>query len=175
MFNIDHIQIRKAVLSDVEGIYKIESEAAQHTFYSSNKATVTIEAVTDLISTLSEPYPFLVATVGRGADECIIGFAYASPFSPRVAFSHSCIIYLRMAPHFIFSNASQLLLDSLESELKKATIIQMLVSLVSTNDTYRNFLLENDFNEVGQLPQVDYQASQWHDVTWMMKTLIPAV
>lgn len=127
------------------------------------------------MTTLSEPYPFLVATVGTGTDEHIIGFAYASPFSPRVAFSHSCIIYLRMAPHSIFSNASQLLLEALESELLKVSIIQILVSLVSTNDTYRNFLLENGFNEVGQLPQVDYQASQWHDVTWMMKTLVPTV
>ena len=163
------VDIREARLTDVEAIELIQREATEHHAYLGQTATATIEAIEQSIETLPQRYPFLVATV----QDKIVGFVYAAPFSNRVAFNHSCIASLCLPSSLMLNNAGQQLLEELERRLEAASVIQVLLNLISSNESYLNFLLQNGFNQVGHLPQVGSQENQRLDVTWVMKTLIP--
>lgn len=163
------VDIREVSLADAEAIAFIQAEAVAHHDYLTQTSTETISAIKQSIETLPQHYPFIVATI---QDE-IVGFAYAAPFSPRIAFSHACVASLCVPSAFHLGNTGQQLLEELERLLEAASIIQVLTNLVSSNERYLNFLAQNGFNHVGHLPQIGNQANQRLDVTWMMKTLIP--
>lgn len=163
------VDIREARLPDAEAIALIQGEAVAHHAYLTQTSTATIQALKQSIESLPQQYPFIVATI----QEEIVGFAYAAPFSPRIAFSHACVASLCVPSGLLLSNTGQQLLEELESRLEAASIIQVLTHLVSSNELHLSFLEQNGYNHIGHLPQIGNQDNQRLDVTWMMKTLMP--
>jgi len=113
-------------------------------------------------------YPYLVAE--RGAD--IVGFAYAAPYRPRLAFRWSVEDSIYVAPEVHRQGLGRALLTRLISECEARGFRQM-VAVIGDSAQLPSIALHRalGFHTVGTLENVGFKFGRWLDTVLMQRAL----
>jgi L-amino acid N-acyltransferase YncA len=105
-------------------------------------------------------HAWLVAEI----DECVVGYAYGSPFAARDAYRWSCevSIYLEMGRRR--SGAGRALYQELLPRLAARGFRVAVAKMTMPNDASLGLHAAMGFSEVGVHRRIGFKAGAWHDV-----------
>jgi L-amino acid N-acyltransferase YncA len=114
--------------------------------------------------------PFLVADVdGEPA-----GFAYASPWRPKPAYSRTAEDTIYLAPQWTGKGLGRPLLDALLTRCAQADVRQVVAVIADTGDAASQALHRAlGFTEAGLLRAVGFKHGRWVDTRLMQCDLAP--
>ena len=119
-----------------------------------------------------QKYPYLVLE----EDGIIQGYAYASVFKSREAYSRSCEVSIYVDHDAKRRGYGSKLYEALEDRLKKQGIVNMYACIAHpvVEDEYltrdsENFHRQLGFSTVGEFHQCAYKFGRWYNMIWMEK------
>ncbi|MCQ2538907.1 MAG: N-acetyltransferase family protein [Acetatifactor sp.] len=167
--------IRVATEEDAERLLEIYAPYVEETAVSFEYDVPSLEEFRGRVHNTLQQYPYLVVEEeGR-----ILGYAYASRFHPREAYSH-CVevsIYLDMAERG--QGRGRALYAEIEKILKKQNV-HVIYSCIATTDRENDAHLTNAsvfFHEkcgyklIGKHEKCGYKFGAWYDMVWMEKRI----
>jgi len=159
--------IRLVTASDSEGILKIYAPYIRDTAISFETEVPTISEFSARIETIAKQYPFLVYEV----DDEIVGYAYASRHRERAAYLYCVDVSIYVLPEHHGSGIAYKLYDCLLILLKELGYCNAYAGCVVPNAKSIKFHTKFGFTLIGTYRKTGYKFGQWHDVTWLEKTL----
>ena len=162
--------IRAAAASDMDAIANIYAHHVNH-------GTGTFETEPPDSSEIGRRWrevtarglPWLVAD--EGGD--VVGYAYAGPYRPRVAYRHTVedSIYVR-ADH-LGSGVGRLLMPALISASKASGMHQM-IAVIGDSGNHASIHLHRrfGFQDAGLLKDVGFKFGRWLDTVFMQRSLL---
>jgi len=122
----------------------------------------------DLIMSMTEGYPFLVA---RDIERKVLGFAMLRPHSPMPAFAGTAEISCFIDPEHTGKGMGKALQERLLSEARENGISSILAGISSLNSASIAFHKKRGFQECGRFLKVGRKWGQDFDVVWMQKII----
>lgn len=166
--------IREAMMSDASRLKEIYSYYVTDTAISFEYEVPSVEEFSHRIKRIKEKYPYLVCVNG----DKIIGYAYAGSYSPRKAYDWTVTTSIYVDKEYRRQGIGSLLYDSLEEELKKRGIVNLLagVAFYENEDEYltdasKNFHLSRGYSQVAHMKAVGKKFDRWYDLLWFQKKL----
>lgn len=170
------MQIRTATPNDAEELLKIYAPYVENTAISFEYTVPTLNEFKERIKNILSEYPYLVA-IDNGK---IIGYAYASHFKEREAYSHTVevSIYIDRAEH------GKGIGKSLYTELEKILasqnvfIIYACIAIPDGHDEHLSdgsvkFHTKMGYHTVGRHNLCGYKFGKWYSMIWMEKVIMP--
>lgn len=119
--------------------------------------------------------PYLVAVTQ--SDEEIAGYAYATPYRPRLAYRFTVEDSIYLAPQFSGQGIGRALLDALIEETSAQGYRQMIAVIGggSENAVSIGLHAKCGFEHAGTLRSVGYKFDRWLDTVLMQRSLRPPV
>ncbi len=170
----NEITIRPVRLSDAEHLLEIYAPYVEHTAVTYEYDVPSLEEFKARIENICHNYPYLVAL----DDGNIIGYAYASAFKDRKAYSWAVetTIYLDMTKRR--NGVGRKLYSELEEELRahNFTNLNACIAYSGIDDEYLNkdsvrFHEAMGYTIVGKFNKCAYKFSRWYDMVWMEKII----
>ncbi|MBQ6508122.1 MAG: N-acetyltransferase [Flexilinea sp.] len=168
------ITIRSAAIDDAEQILGIYSWYVQNTAISFEYEIPTLEEFRGRIEKTLQRYPYLAAE----KDGRIIGYTYAGPFSPRLAYSWSAETTIYVDHHLRKQGIGRKLYEAMEEELRKMGI-RNLYARIGYPETEDEYLTKNSarfhkhmgFRLIGEYHQCGYKFGRWYNAVNMEKII----
>ena len=115
--------------------------------------------------------PYLVA-VAQGEDE-IAGYAYATPYRPRLAYRFTVEDSIYLAPEFAGQGIGRALLEALIAETSQQGYKQMIAVIGGGAENASSIALHSKcgFEHAGTLRSVGYKFDRWLDTILMQRAL----
>ena len=164
--------IRPATTADAPALVKIYRPYVEHTAITFEYDTPSIEEFAQRIETISNKHPYLVLE----EEGNILGYAYASPLSPRPAYNWSVELSIYVQEKSRHSGFGKALYQALEEALKQQGIrnLYACITYPETNDPYvtKNsvqFHTHMGYHLAGTFHRCGYKFNRWYDVVWMEK------
>ena len=166
--------IREAMVSDAARLTEIYSYYVTDTAVSFEYEVPSVEEFSHRIKRIKEKYPYIVCVYG----DKIIGYAYAGSYSPRKAYDWTVTTSIYVDKEYRRQGIGSLLYDSLEEELKKRGIVNLLagVAFCENEDEYlandsKDFHLSRGYSQVAHMEAVGKKFDRWYDLLWFQKKL----
>lgn len=167
--------IRPATIEDAPRLLEIYSWYIKETAVTYEWEVPSVEEFADRIRKISAKFPYLVAEDGEGK---ILGYVYASSFSERKAYDWTVETSIYVDKDARRMGAGKLLYDSLEAELKKMGIINLLAKIawVEKEDEYLShdsvlFHEKSGYVHAGLLKEIGKKFDRWYDIVMMTKRI----
>lgn len=165
---MSEVIFRDATIDDAEQIIQIYQPYIEHSTVTLATQVPTVDHYKKQMEKILNDLSFKVAQ----KDEQIIGYAFANHFQEkRQAYKYTCILSIYVDPTFHGTGVSHQLYHAIETQLIDLGIVQLYSNLTSTNIAGRKFHEKMGYAIVGQMPMFGYKFDEWHDITWMAKTL----
>lgn len=153
--------IRSATVADAEPIADIYNHYVSDTTVTFEEAPVEpAEMAARIESVLSKELPWLVY---EDAGE-VLGYAYASPWSPRSAYRYTVEASAYLAPTAVGRGVGSALFGALFDGLRAAGIKVVLSRIALPNPASVALNEKFGFTKVGHLSEVGMKFGQWLDV-----------
>lgn len=174
MENKEDICLRVACEEDAEALLDIYAPYVERTAVSFEYEVPSVEEFEERIRRISGRYPYLLAE----SEGEILGYAYASPFHERRAYSWAAgtSIYLRSDRRR--QGLGRKLYEALEEILRRQGITDLYACIAcpEEEDPYLNrdsilFHQRMGFQTVGRFPSCGYKFHRWYHMVWMLKNI----
>lgn len=163
------MKIRLATKNDAKAIQNIYSFYVEKTAITFECAVPSIEEFEKRIENTLKNYPYFVAEV----DSVVKGYAYASNFRTREAYSRSVETSIYVENNFHRKGIGTELYKTLETELKKQNVTSLYAGVSSENPKSEIFHLKNGYKKIGQFHNCGFKLGKWIDVVWFEKFILP--
>jgi L-amino acid N-acyltransferase YncA len=169
--------IRSAHESDATEILAIYAPYVQKTAVTYEYDIPSLMEFASRIKNTLKRFPYLVAE----KNNCIIGYAYASPFHERKAYEHSAELSVYIEQNMRGKGAGKALYAALEPLLCAQGITNMYACIAATprkNDAYLTdasiqFHMHCGFHTAGMFSQCAYKFGLWYNMVYMEKIIVP--
>ena len=150
--------------SAILAIYKPYVESSNITF---EYEVPSLEEFTERVCKILLRYPYLVAE----DNDKIIGYAYASAFKTRAAYSWSVetSIYVEQSTHN--TGVGKALYEALEHYLAQQNVCNLCACIAYPNPPSVAFHERFGYKTVAHFHSSGYKSGEWIDMIWMEKTL----
>ena len=159
--------IRLAKISDSENILKIYEPYVKNTVISFEIEIPTINDFSRRIYETTRKYPYIVYEI----DKKIIGYAYASRHRERAAYTYNVDVSIYILPEFHGKGVADKLYNCLFGLLKELGYVNAYAAYTEPNIKSMKFHLKHGFTIIGTHHKTGYKFGQWHDSTWLEKTI----
>ena len=159
--------LRIATPSDAPELLEIYAPYVENTPITFEYTVPSLEEFTTRLKNILEKYPYIVA-VENGI---ILGYAYASAFKTRAAYSWSVetSIYVREGKHH--QGIGKALYHALEKCLYNQHVCNLCACIAFPNPESIAFHESFGYRMVAHFHQAGYKQNAWYDMVWMEKTL----
>lgn len=171
---MSEITIRSAISNDAESLVNIYKYYVENTAISFEYETPSIVEFKNRIAHTLENYPYLVAE----QDGKIIGYAYASQFHERAAYSRCAEVSIYVDKETRKCGVGKILYTELEKKLKEMGILNLYACIAWTDkkDEYLDnnsteFHAHLGYEEIGKFHECGYKFERWYDMIWMEKMI----
>ncbi|MBT6415166.1 GNAT family N-acetyltransferase [Candidatus Puniceispirillum sp.] len=154
-------------MADVTAIYGHHVETSTASF---ETIAPSIEDMTSRFTQLQiKHYPTLVAV---NADDHIMGFAYAGPHKPRVAYNHTVEDSIYVHPDHLSKGIGKALLASIIDHAQRLGYKQMM-AVIGGSDNHGSINLHKalGFIHIGTAQKIGYKFNRMVDVVYMQRDL----
>jgi phosphinothricin acetyltransferase len=156
-----------AAKTDSENILKIYAPFITDTAISFETEVPSVDDFSDRIERIIKNYPYIVYEI----DDEIVGYAYASKHAERAAYLFDVELSIYVMPEFHGSGAANKLYECLFVLLKKMRYKNAYACYTEPNPKSKKFHQKFGFTVIGTHHKTGYKFGQWHDVTWLEKTI----
>lgn len=163
----NRVQIRTASPSDAGELLAIYAPYVVNTPITFEYDIPTVQEFEDRMSAVLTQYPYLIAI----QDGSILGYAYASAFKSRAAYSW-CVetsIYVRMESQG--RGLGHILYEELETILAKQHILNLNACIAYPNPASIAFHEKLGYQTIAHFSKCGYKLGHWYDMIWMEKLL----
>jgi phosphinothricin acetyltransferase len=160
------MDVREAELEDVRSIVEIENEAIAITFAHFGTQPVRLEDAEEHWRGHKDRYPWLVAVT-----EEVVGFARASMWKPRDAYSRTVEIGVYVRPSAQGMGVASAMYEVLFPLLRQLGCHTVLAGIAIPNEASVRLHERFGMRHVGTLPQVGFKMGEWRDVGYWACTL----
>lgn len=168
------IILRTASPDDAASLLEIYSHYVLHTAVSFEYDVPTVGEFTQRITNTLARYPYIIAEKNGKA----VGYAYASSFHTRKAYSHSAEVSIYVRDGCLHGGIGKLLYTALENILSEMNIFN-LYACIGYPQTEDEYLTKNsaDFHEhlgyrfIGEFCRCGYKFGRWYNIIWMEKLI----
>ena len=171
---IDNVKFRIATPEDSEELLKIYKPYVENTAITFEYEVPSIDEFSKRIENTLKLYPYIVAI----NENKIIGYAYASAFHPRVAYSWSAETSIYLKKDCRGNGLGKKLYLLLEDILKKQNILNLNACIAYTQkeDSHLtnasvSFHKHLGYTLVGHFTKCGYKFNTWYDMVWMEKLI----
>lgn len=172
--NRNPVYVRMATEDDAEELLSIYSYYVEETAVSFETVTPSVLEFQERIRNIRKDFPYYVAE----KDGKILGYAYASKFRTREAYSWSSEFSIYVAKESHRLGIGSLLLDAITETLKRQGIVNLYAVVTdSSEDTCYSpkeslpFHRKNGFNEEFRLSKVGVKFGKWFDIVYLVRRL----
>lgn len=159
------IALRFATVADAKQLLSIYAPYVTHSTVTFEYTVPSLEEFKYRISKTLQTYPYYVALV----EGEIVGYAYASAFRTRAAYSWNVETTIYIKQNFHGCGVGSALYAALEKTLKEQGVLTMIACITYPNPPSIAFHQSTGFHPVGHFTQSGYKLEQWVDVIWMEK------
>ncbi len=128
-----------------------------------------IEMAARIAECIARGWPFLIAE----ADGEIVGYAYATQFRDRPAYTSSCENSIYLHPDHCGKGIGTLLLDALIEAAERAGFRQMIAVIGGAEPASAALHARAGFVESGRMRSVGRKFGRWLDTLYMQRSLGP--
>lgn len=171
---MDSMMIRNARLEDAPRLVEIYSYYVLNTAVSFEYDVPSVEDFVSRIKSITEKYPYLVCEV----DGRIVGYAYASAYSLRQAYSWTAATSIYLDKDYRRRGIGSMLYDALEEKLKKQGIVNLLAgaAFCEKEDEYlthdsKEYHISRGYSQVAHMKSIGKKFDRWYDLLWFQKNL----
>lgn len=168
------MHIRSATIRDAEELLGIYAYYVMNTAISFEYDVPSADAFRKRMENTIKSYPYLVLK-DNGK---IRGYAYASSFIGREAYSHSAELTIYLAQDAKGKGYGRILYEALENKLKQQGILNLYACIGDpiVEDEYltknsEHFHAHLGFTKVGEFHQCGYKFGNWYNMIWMEKII----
>lgn len=166
----DKVTIRGALPADAAAIAAIY---AHHVAHGTASFDTEPRSETDVVARIAEcatrGWPFLVAE----ASGTVVGYAYATQFRDRPAYTSTCENSIYIHPDHIGQGVGTLLLGALVEAAERAGFRQMIAVVGGAEPASVRLHAAAGFVEAGRMRSVGRKFGRWLDTLYMQKQLGP--
>ena len=168
---MNDIIIRMAAIDDAAAMLDIYAPYVRDTAITFEYDAPSVQEFSDRIRHTLERYPWLLAEENGS----IIGYAYASPFKARRAYSWAVETSIYVAKNARGRGAGRLLHNALEDLLRRQGILNMCACIAVPhgdadeylNDSSMRFHEHMHYRLVGRFHKCGCKFGRWYDMVWM--------
>ena len=171
---MDSMMIRNVRLEDAPRLVEIYSYYVLNTAVSFEYDVPSVEDFVSRIKSITEKFPYLVCEV----DGRIVGYAYASAYSLRQAYSWTAATSIYLDKDYRRRGIGSMLYDALEEKLKKQGIVNLLAgaAFCEKEDEYlthdsKEYHISRGYSQVAHLKSLGQKFDRWYDLLWFQKNL----
>lgn len=157
-------QVEERDMSQVQAIY---DKYVNHTVFTFDYATPTVEKMTQTMHEVLRRYPYLVCTQG---DE-VKGYAYAHAVSPRESYKWTVELSIYLDTDSCGRGIGRRLYGALLNLLRQQNVQTAYACITHPNSVSERFHQSMGFSLLAEWPHSGYKLGRWHDVIWMEKRL----
>jgi len=161
------LEVRKATISDLEGITEIYNDAIKNTVATFDTEIKTLKEQKQWFKNHGEKYPIIVAEQDRD----IVGWSALSMYSTRCAYSDTVELSLYVTEKDQMKGIGKSLMKRIIEEGKKAGLHVILARITDGNKISIHLHEMFGFEHVGVLKEVGYKFDKCLDVYLMQKIL----
>ena len=168
------LMIRKATPADAAELLEIYIPYITDTAITFEYDIPSVSEFTDRMIQTLKKYPYLVAI----AEGKIIGYAYASAYKARAAYSWAVETSIYLRPDCKGKGYGKKLYQALEDTLQRQNIININACIAYTtvedahlNNTSALFHEHLGYKKVAHFTKCGYKFGTWYDIIWMEKML----
>lgn len=169
MKNQSSISIRPATPKDASFLLAIYAPYVEKTVITFEYEVPTPEDFRERIQHTLKQYPYLVAEI----DNCICGYAYASPFKTRAAYRWSAETSIYVREDTQRMGVGQALYQALETYLARQNVCNLCACIAHPNPASEAFHEQFGYKTVAHFHKSGYKNRKWIDMIWMEKELLP--
>ncbi len=170
----EDIYIRTVTCFDAKELLNIYAPYVEKTAISFEYELPGIEEFASRIENTLKKYPYIAAI----QNECIIAYAYASPFKQRKAYERSAETTIYVMEGKTNSGVGRLLYTTLENICKAQNIINLnaCIAYPESEDPHLTtnsigFHEHMGYKKVGTFHKCGYKFNTWYDMVWAEKML----
>lgn len=171
---IDNVKFRIATPEDAEELLKIYKPYVKDTAITFEYEVPSVDEFSKRIENTLKLYPYIVAV----NENKILGYAYASAFHPRVAYSWSAETSIYLKKDCRGNGLGKKLYLLMEDILKKQNILNLNACIAYTlkEDSHLtnasvSFHKHLGYKLVGHFTKCGYKFNTWYDMVWMEKLI----
>ncbi len=171
---MDSMMIRNVRLEDAPRLVEIYSYYVLNTAVSFEYDVPSVEDFVSRIKSITEKFPYLVCEV----DGRIVGYAYASAYSLRQAYSWTAATSIYLDKDYRRRGIGSMLYDALEEKLKKQGIVNLLAgaAFCEKEDEYlthdsKEYHISRGYSQVAHMKSIGKKFDRWYDLLWFQKNL----
>jgi phosphinothricin acetyltransferase len=163
--NAELLSIRLATEQDASEILAIYAPYVTGTAITFEYEVPSLEEFTRRIQRTLLRYPYLVACSG----DSIVGYAYASPFHKRPAYSWAAETSIYVSMESRGRGIGHTLYALLEKMLQKQNILNLNACIAYPNPASIAFHEHLGYQTVAHFHNCGYKMGHWYDMVWMEK------
>jgi L-amino acid N-acyltransferase YncA len=163
-------RLRLAEATDAAQVAAIYAPFCLETAVSFETTAPDEAAMRERISTLTQRYPWLVATSGAGD---VLGYAYASKHRERAAYRWSVDFTVYLSPAAKRRGIGTALYRALTEICQYLGYYRAFAGITLPNDASVGLHEKVGFRPIGIYQRVGFKLGQWHDVGWWSLDLAP--
>lgn len=162
------VTIREAKIEDAKTLLEIYQPYVEHTEISFEYEVPSVEEFQTRIANTLKNYPYYVAENAQGE---IVGYAYASAFKTRKAYSWSAetSIYVKDNQHG--TGVGKMLYEALEQTLIAQNVCTVCACIAYPHPQSERFHEKMGYQLVAHFHNAGYKHDKWVDMIWMEKPL----
>lgn len=167
--------IRIASSDDASQILAVYAPYIENTAVSFEYSVPSVKEFAERIRTILDKHPYLVAE----EDNKIIGYAYASVYHGRIAYSHSVEVSVYVAQEYHLKGTGYALYCALEKLLKIQNVTNLYACIAATDDENDPYLTDGSirfhercgYKPVGRPSNCGCKFGRWYSTLWMEKII----
>jgi phosphinothricin acetyltransferase len=164
----DDQSVRPAQPTDASSIAAIYAHHVEHGTASFDTTPRTnAETAAKIAECAAKGWPFLVAEAGGE----VVGYAYATQFRDRPAYTSTCENSIYVAPAHVGQGVGQILLTALLEEALKAGFRQMIAVVGGAEPASVALHVKAGFIEAGRMHAVGRKFGRWLDTVYLQRSL----
>lgn len=168
------LMIRQVELAEAGELLEIYAPYVTDTAITFEYDIPSLEEFEGRIQKIQEKYPYLVAEL----DGEIVGYAYATAFHPRAAYSRCVEMAIYLKKDVRGQGIGRKLYEELETRLKEMGILNLYacIGYAPVEDEYLTnasvrFHEKTGYKINGHFTQCGYKFGRWYDMVWMEKLI----
>lgn len=163
------MEIRVATPEDAPALVEIYAPYVQNTAITFEYEVPKADEFSDRILHTLEKYPYLVAA----EKNCILGYAYASAFKARAAYSWSVETSLYVREDLRHQGLGSALHKALEEQLRRQHVCNLCACITYPNPASIAFHERHGYRLTAHFHCSGFKLGAWHDMVWMERELCP--
>lgn len=165
--DINEIIIRSAVPADAKELLNIYAPYVTDTAITFEYEIPSLQEFEERIRTTLAKFPYLAAEQNGK----LIGYAYASPFKQRAAYSRAVetSIYVKLEEKG--KGIGRLLYEMLEAVLARQNVLNLNACIAYPNPESIGFHEHLGYRTIAHFTQCGFKLGKWYDMIWMEKML----